>query len=214
MRGIQIAVELHRPGAPPESFPFVGEFDPAQIMKVAALGMKNLAEDPLPHHVVDHHFHAVVVAVLHEHAVLVVLLGRLDDRPAILHGHRRRDFGGRVLPVFHRRQHDRHVKLPGRRVEDEIEVFAFAEALEVARPAGVDRGRRLAGVGDGLGRPVGAFRPDVAHGGNAAAGDLEQVANVPGALPADADEPDADGVDGSRREAGCGSRLRRRRAGG
>ena len=187
VRRIEIAIELRRPGAAPQPLALVGELDAAQVVEVAAFGVQDLAEQRPADHVEDHHLHAVVVAVLHHHAVLPVLLGRLDHRPAVVDRHRRRHFGGGVLPVLHRRQHDRHVPFPRRGVVDEIERLGLAEPLEVARAAVVDGRRGMPGRGDLLGRPFGPLGADVADRGDAAARDLQQVPNVAAALAADPD---------------------------
>ena len=136
VRGIEIAIELRRPCPPPQSLTPIGELDAAQVVEVAAFGVQELAERALLDHVEDHHLHTVVVAVLHHHAVLLVLLGSFDHRPALIDGHCRRYFGGGVLSVLHRRQHDRHVPLPRCGVVDQIQRFGFAEPLEIARARG------------------------------------------------------------------------------
>ncbi len=51
-------------------------------------------------------------------AVLLVLLGGFDQRPAVVDRHGGRHLGGRVLARLHRRQHHRHVPFPRRGRED------------------------------------------------------------------------------------------------
>jgi ribulose-5-phosphate 4-epimerase/fuculose-1-phosphate aldolase len=109
--------------------------------------MQELAEQALATHVERHHRRPVVVAVLHHHAVLAVLLRRLDHGPAVVERHRGRHFGGGVLAALHRRQQHRHVPFPRRGRVDEIEIFGFAEALEVARARVVHGRRRMTGLG-------------------------------------------------------------------
>ena len=188
-------------------------------MEVPAFGMQDLSEQALTDHVVDHHLHAVVVAVLHQHAVLLELLGRFDHRPAVVYRHGRRHFRRGVLPVLHRGEHDWNVKLPWRGVVDEIELFGLAKALEVAWAAGVGSRRRMAGGGNLLRRPLGPLGPDVADGSDPAAGNTEQVPDVPRTLAADPDVPDSHHLDRRRAER-CVLRSRlgglcgkRRRAG-
>jgi len=173
-------------------------------VQVAAFGVQNLAKDTLPHHVEDHHFRAVVVAVLHHHAVTPVLLGRLDHRPAVIDEHHRWYFGGRVLAVAHRREHYRQVPFPGCRREHEIEIFGLAQALEVALAPAIHGRGRMARGRDLLRGPVAAFRPDVADRRDPAARDAKEVADVPGALQADAHEADAHHLDGRRRRQASG----------
>ena len=57
-------------------------------------------------------------------------------------------------------------------------------------------------------RPVGALLADVAHGGDAAAGNLQEVLDVAAALQTDADHADAHRVDRRRGEEACGCGLR------
>ena len=192
MGRVQIAVQLRRPGAPPQALAGAGELDGPQVVQVTALRVEDLAEHALLGHVVDHHLHPVVVAVLHQHAMLLELLGRLDNRPAVLEGHRRRHLGRGVLPVLHRGQHDRHVPFPRRRVVDEVQFLGLAQPLEIARAARVRRRRAVAGLRDGLGGPLCALRPDVADGRDAAAGNLQEILDVARPLAADADVADAD----------------------
>jgi hypothetical protein len=187
MGRVEIAVQLHRPGAAPQPLTLVGELDRPEIVQIAAFGVKQLAEETLTNDVEDHHLHAVVVAVLHHHAMLAELLGRVDDRPAVLERHRRGHLGRRVLSALHRGQHDGDVPFPWRRVVDEIEILGLAQPLEVARPACIDRRSRMTSFRNHFRGPVGALRSDVADSSDAASRNLEEIPHVTGPLPADAD---------------------------
>src|SRR5512134_331054 len=65
VRRIQVAVAADGMAHPPVPLVEIGELELAQIVEVAALGVQQLAEQSLPHHVEDHHLGAVVAAVLH-----------------------------------------------------------------------------------------------------------------------------------------------------
>ena len=132
VRRIEVAVDLLRPLAPPQALTPVRKLDAPQVVQVAALGVKDLPEEPLPHHVEDHHLGTAVVAVLHHHAVLAVFLRGLDELPAVVQRHRRGDLGRSMFPVLHRRDAHRHVPFPRCRVEDEVDVCGLAEPLEIA----------------------------------------------------------------------------------
>jgi hypothetical protein len=160
--------------------------------------MHDLPEQPLAHEMKREHLHAAVVAVFHHHAVSGVLLGRFHQRPAVVHGHRRRHFDGRMLAVLHRRKTDRHVPFPRGRVVDEIQVRFGAQPLEVSRTALVCGGCGMTGSGDRRDGPGGALRIDIADRRDAAAGDRQQVADVRGAHAANADIADANKLDRRR----------------
>ena len=102
---VQIAIHLHRPRPAPQPFIFVLELDAAEIVEVPAFGVDHFAEQALTHDVECHHFAAAVIAVLHHHGVLLELLRRFHQRPAIFICHGSGHFGGRVFAVFHRGEH-------------------------------------------------------------------------------------------------------------
>ena len=171
-------------------------------MQIPALGVQDLAEEALADHVEDHHLGAIVVAVLHHHAVLAVFLGVLDELPAIVERHGRRDFGCRVLAVLHRCDADRHVPFPWRGIEDEIDVFGLTQSFEVTRSPGVTVGSFWPGRNDQFLHQLHAVFGDVADRGDAHAGNTKHVANVRCPLTPDTDKADADLRDGRRGKAG------------
>jgi hypothetical protein len=110
------------------------------------------------------------------------------------------------LPFFIADRQHGHVPFPRRRRVDEIEILGLAQPLEVARSLVVDGRWWMAGARDLPGGPVGAFRTDVADGGNKAAGNANQILDVTAALQANADVANADGLNRRRREltaVGC-----------
>jgi hypothetical protein len=68
--------------------------------------------------------------------VALELLGGFDERPAIVDGHRRWNFGGCVLAGFHRRLHHRHVAIShGVAVKTNRRSFRSHKAIEIPGPA-------------------------------------------------------------------------------
>ena len=201
---VEVAVELLGPGPPPQPLALVRELDAAQVVEVAGLGVDDLAEQAFADEVQGHELDPVVAAVLHHLAVLLVLLGRLDQGPAILEGHGRGHFGRGVLAVLHGREAHGHVPLPGRRGHDQVELLGLAHPLEVPRAVGIAGRLGLPGLDDPFLGPLDVGRPDVADGLDLDAFDVEVVLDVGRAHAADADEPDLDGGDGRGLELGPG----------
>src|SRR2546422_131658 len=83
-----------------------------RVVEIAALAVEQLAEQAALGEDEGQHLAAVVAAVLHHHAVPLLLLRRLHELPALLHGDGGGDLGGGVLSRAHRGQADRHVPLP------------------------------------------------------------------------------------------------------
>src|SRR5258705_54241 len=120
VRRVEIAVAFHRMRAAPQPLTFAAELYRTQVVHVPALGVQDFAEHALADHVEDHHLHPAVVAVLHHDAVLPVLLGVLDESPAVIHGVGGGHLGGGVLAIAHRRETDRDVPFPRRGVEYQV----------------------------------------------------------------------------------------------
>ncbi len=214
MGRVEVPVELLGPGSPPETLAFVGELNPAKVVEIAGLGVKDFTEDAAADEVKGHELDPVVAAVLHHLAVLARFLGRLDQGPAIVQGHGRRDLGRGVLAVLHGREADRDVPFPRRGGEDQVEVFGFAHPLEVPLPFRVGRGKGLARGDDPLLGPFDLGRDDVAEGFDLDAVDVEEVldmgrAHAPDSNEADPDDRDRGGLEGRAAFAG---NLRQRRA--
>ena len=163
--------------------------------------MQKIAQQALAHHVEDHHLAAAVVAVLHHHAVPHGAFGGLDQTPAALERDRGRHLDRRVLPGLHRLDADRNVPSPGSRIEDEVDVVALAETLEVRLAPGVELRRLVVGVDDPRGDLLGARLVDVADRHEIDAIDAEEVPDVTSALEADADETDPHPLERRRGEA-------------
>ena len=133
-------------------------------------------------------------------------LRRLDQLPAVVQGVGGGDLGGRVLAVLHGRDADGDVPPPRGGVVDQVEILLRAEALEVGLAAGVERGPGMTRLLDEVGGARGVRFADVANGGDHAAVDAHQVADVRGAHPADAHVPDAHGLE-RRGGEGLGGRV-------
>ena len=202
--GVEVAVPGPGVVAAPESLAAVGELDAAQVVEVAALGVEDLAEESLPHEVQAEELGAPVVDVFHHRAVAVRALGGLDELPAAFQRVGGGDFGDRVLAVLHGRDADGDVPAPGGRRVDEVEVLFGAEALEIGLAIGVERRARVPRLFDEAGRALRVLLADVADGGDHAAVDAHEIADVRRAHAADADVADAYLVDGGRGEGLAG----------
>ena len=121
----------------------------------------------------------------------LLLLRRLHELPALVHGDRGGDLGGGVLARAHCGQADGHVPLPRGRVVDQVQLLLVAHALEVPLAAGIAGRHGLTGRlhlrlrgGDLLGH-------DVANGADLGALDPQQAVHVERAPLADAHVADA-----------------------
>jgi hypothetical protein len=177
-------------------------------VQVTTLGVQHLAEQALLDDVQHHHFGPVVVAVLHHHGMARVLLGALDERPAIVERHGRRYFGGAMLACLHGGQHHRNVPLPRCCRKHQVQLLDFTEPLEIARAARIRRGQWMSGGSDLLLRPRGALLAHITDRGDPAPGDAQEVPEMRPALQPDADHADADSCD-RRCRKWAGHALRR-----
>ena len=166
-----------------------------------APAVNDLAEETLLDHVQAGELEEVIAAVLQHDAVLARALGGVDEGPDVLQGARCRHFDGGVLAVLHRAEGDGYVVAPVRADIDEVEVLLLAERLVGIFRAGVFLGGGHAALGeDGL-----AFShtlgDDVAEGGDDGAGNVGQAFHGVSAAHAEADDADADGLEGFGPEA-------------
>ena len=120
----------------------------------------------------------------------VVLARRLHHRAAFGDGHRRRLLDVDVLAGLAGEHRHQRVPVIGRADDDGVDGLVVEDAPEVGVPGG---GRRDFG---GLGQ-VG--RVDVADGGDLDVGEALMAAQHAGALPAGADDADADAIVGAER---------------
>ena len=171
--------------------------------------MEKIAQQALSHHVEDHHLATAVVAVLHHHAVPRGAFGGLHQSPAAVERDRGRHLDRRVLPRLHRFDADRNVPPPGSRVEDEVDVVALAQALEVGIASCVELRRLVVRVDDPRRHLLGAGLVDVADRDDVDAVDAQEVAHMAAALETDADETDPHPLERRRGETGA-VRLERR----
>ena len=133
--------------------------------------------------------------------MLARALGGVDEGPDVLQGARGGHFDGGVLAVLHRAEGDGYVMAPVGADIDEVEVLLLAERLVGVFRAGVFLGGGHASLGeDGLafGHALG---DDVAEGGDDGAGNVGQAFHGVPAAHAEADDADADGLEGFGPEA-------------
>ena len=197
--GIQVAavllVLLEAPVVP------VGLPEGIQVVLVGAFRVDGLADGAGLDHRQGAQLEEIVAAVLQHNAVLARALGRVDEGPDVLQGAGGGHFDGGVLAVFHRAEGDGHVVAPVRADVDEVEVLLLAERLVGVFRAGVFLGGGHAAPGeDGLAFGD-AFGNDVAEGGDDSAGDIGQAFHGVPAAHAEADDADADGLQGVGPEA-------------
>jgi hypothetical protein len=196
----------------------VVEEDLAQVVDVGRLRVRQLAEEPGPHHVQDHELVLAVAAVLEHHAMPARALGGVHQAPAVLEGRGRRDLHEHVLPRLHGRHRHGNVPAPRRRDVDDVEVVAADEVLEVRLARGVAGGLLLSGLHDlGLGGGH-AVLHEVADGVHLDPGYAEQIVEEARPTSAVSDEPDADDLarleadaDHARARGGRSHRRRLRR---
>ena len=172
----------------------LAEFVAAEVVKVAALGVEQIAEHFLADEVENQQFGFVVAAIFHGAAVFFIFFGIFDDLPALIEGDGAGDFGGGVGAGLHGVGGHRDVEFPGGGGIDQIEFFGVAHAFEVVDAVVVLDGRGHIGIFKLVLGPVEAFGADVADGFHFDAFDFEQVAKMAAALVADADEADFYGI--------------------
>ena len=126
----------------------------------------------------------------------------LDELPAVIEGHRCGDLGCCMFPVLHCGHAHRHVPLPRRGVEDEVELLGFAQAFEVAWSARVGSRFFVPCIDDPLLHEFDALFSDVAHRRDTHAGNVQHIADIGPALASNAHESDPDFGNRRRREAG------------
>ena len=121
---------------PPVGFVRIVETVVAHIMKITALDMNGLAEQPFLFHVQHRQRIIVEIAVFQNHAVLPRLLGGIDQLPALRDISCCGNLDGDMFAVLHGMNRNRGVQACPRRDIDKINVIAFTDFLPVV-PAGV-----------------------------------------------------------------------------
>ncbi len=120
-----------------------------KIVDVGALGMQDLAEQPLLGHVETRQFEEVVNAVLEHHAVTARALRGVDQLPALLDVGGGGNLDGHMLAVLHGVNGQRHMVHPVGGDVDQVDIVTLAK-LFVSLGAYVLVGRRLACIGQSL----------------------------------------------------------------
>ena len=161
-----------------------------EVVDVRALGMDEVAELAEAAEVERKHLDFAVAAVLELHAVALEPLGSLDELPALIDGKRGRNLDRDVLAGVHRVERNRNVKLPRRRVVDEIDVLVVAELLPLLGAASVDLRRGTARLLDCRERTLDAHGVQVADRGYLAAGNRVEAGDA-GLATTETDDADS-----------------------
>ena len=167
----------------------------AEVVDVGGLAVSELAEEALAAHVEHHELFASVANVLHHHAVSSAALLRFDEAPAFVDRHRRRHLDERVLAGLHGVHGHRCVPSPRCRDHDDVEVGALEHAAVVLVTARVLVGARAAlclAIVEMLARRRGVV---VAKCFDLDTFEEKKLSEVESASCAEADEPDANGVE-------------------
>lgn len=189
----------------PEPLALGVELDRPQIVDVGAFGVEELAQKAAPHHPQDHHLAPAVTTVLHHDAVAERVLGGFNQLPTAVDGVGRGHLGGDVFAGFHRRDTHRHVPLPGRGGEHQVEIVALTEPQKIPITAGVKLRLPLPRRLHPAGHFLGASGIEVADRHDLDTVDLQEILDVTAPLEADADEAHAHPLERRRGEAsGCG----------
>jgi hypothetical protein len=182
-------------------------------MQIAASAMQDRTEQPLANHIHRHHFHGIIAAVFHHHTVPASFFAGFNQLPAILHRQGNVDLGGGMLAVFHGRQTNRGVPVPGGGIIDQVQIFGFAHVHKVQFAGGVQFRLRETRLGHDCGRPSGHFGPYITNGDNLAALHPGQIADMTGAHIARTNKTNTDQIFGGtaiRGHRSCGEAFCRR----
>ena len=159
-------------------------------MDVGTLGADYLAKDAVLRHVEGTEFKPVVAAVFKNHAVLLLLLGQVDECPALLKVHGRGHFDSRVLAVFEGALGYGEVVIPVGGYIYEVDVGTAAEFL-IAFCTRVDVGRGKANLLEVALATFGAGCFVVAEGHDLHTGNVSETGYCTGATHAKTHESHA-----------------------
>lgn len=143
----------------------------------------------------EHQFFAVVIAVLHHHAVLAGAFGCVNHLPEIGDGERHRHFGEGVFARFHRGDAHRRVLLPRGADDDGINIRPREQFVMFGGRAVIQRRAFLAEL---LNARSAALRPvflKIRDGDDLGALDLCKLSHGTAAASACANEAEADGFE-------------------
>ena len=207
--GIHVAVMVLVVGHPPVALVHVPIG--LQVMAVRSLHMDDFTEHALLDHVQAGQLEEIVAAVFQHHAVLAGTLGRVHQGPAFRDGRRSGHLDGDMLPMLHRIDRDRGMKLPGNGQVNQVDVIPLAELLVAFLTAVFIQG---AGGADPFQDLLGLFhavRIQVAEGHDGRIFHIGQATDGAGAAVAETDEADPDVFDRLRGEAQHALLVRRAR---
>ena len=175
-----------------------------QIVDIGTFAVDEFAKEALLGHVEGGQLEEVVTAVFEHHAVALGLFGHVDKLPALRNGGGGRHFHGNMFALLHGVDGHRDVHLPVGADVDEVDVVALAE-FHPSFTSGIGNGAGQAFLFKDVGLDfLDTVGLNVAQGDNSHAIDVGHTVDGIGTAHTEADEADADvldGIDGELEEA-------------